>query len=192
MPENEKSACNQNNNTTNLKHTKRTWFLSMVLLPILLGILLLCMFSFIDSWFYKIKPLSWHKLFGVWLIWIGVADLITKFLLNIIGELFGLPNQDDEATEKACFFSGSIQGMCERILYPFSFLIRKPEFIGAWILFKVASQWSGWERGENKGIKARLQFNKFIIGNALSIIFGVLIYVSFKIFVPELEQWELF
>ena len=58
-------------------------------------------------------------------------------------------------------------GITERTLYTCAFAADMPEFIAVWFGAKVAAQWRRWE-------DERVVFNVFLIGNALSIGFGVL------------------
>lgn len=76
-----------------------------------------------------------------------------------------------------------IIGIIERIFYMFSWLAIKPEFIGFWLALKVAGQWKRWEKdsetglsetGLKKKIPGRAVFNVFLIGNGLSILFGIM------------------
>jgi hypothetical protein len=59
-------------------------------------------------------------------------------------------------------------GICERASYTAAILIGVPSWIGVWLAVKVAAQWSRWQNEE------RSTYNLFLIGNLLSIFFGVL------------------
>jgi hypothetical protein len=79
-------------------------------------------------------------------------------------------------------------GFFESIMYPLALLIDQPNFIGVWLLFKVASQWSRWgqdhgnsKKKEKKTDENRRRYIHFLIGNALSLIFGVATYGVLKI-----------
>jgi len=61
-----------------------------------------------------------------------------------------------------------ILGMMERGLYVTAFYIDKPEFIGIWLVLKVAGQWVRWSQ-ENVG---RSIFTIFLIGNILNIAYA--------------------
>ncbi len=56
-------------------------------------------------------------------------------------------------------------GIIERILYTTVFLIGQPDFVGVWLLLKVASQWQRWQEPNQRGV-----YNVFLIGNGLSLL----------------------
>jgi len=45
-------------------------------------------------------------------------------------------------------------------------MVGVPEWIAVWLAMKVAVSWTRWDAGE------RATYNLFLIGNALSVIFG--------------------
>jgi hypothetical protein len=57
-------------------------------------------------------------------------------------------------------------GILERILYTGVFILGTPSWVAVWLGVKVAVQWDRW-KGED-----RATYNVFLIGNAMSIIFG--------------------
>jgi hypothetical protein len=57
-------------------------------------------------------------------------------------------------------------GIVERILYTTSFILGAPSWVGIWLVVKVAVQWDRWTG------KERATYNVFLIGSALSILFG--------------------
>lgn len=59
-------------------------------------------------------------------------------------------------------------GIVERGLYTGALIIGVPEWIAVWLALKVAVQWSRW-RG-----RGRATYNVFLIGNALSAMFGLI------------------
>lgn len=59
-------------------------------------------------------------------------------------------------------------GICERASYTAAILMGAPAWISVWLAIKVAAQWSRWNGEE------RATFNIFLIGNLISIFFGVL------------------
>lgn len=60
-----------------------------------------------------------------------------------------------------------ILGILERISYTSAMLIGQPEWIGVWLVLKISSQWGVWK-------DERYKYNIFLIGNLLSVMFGVL------------------
>jgi hypothetical protein len=59
-------------------------------------------------------------------------------------------------------------GICERASYTAALLLGAPTWIGVWLAIKVAAQWQRWQAEE------RATYNVFLIGNILSIFFGLL------------------
>ena len=59
-------------------------------------------------------------------------------------------------------------GIVERIAYTGAIMLGAWAWIGVWLAVKVAAQWKRWE-GDDRAL-----YNVFLIGNLLSIFFGVL------------------
>jgi len=59
-------------------------------------------------------------------------------------------------------------GIVERILYTTALIIGAPEWIAVWLAMKVAVTWSRWQG------KERATYNVFLIGNAISVMFGLI------------------
>ena len=76
-----------------------------------------------------------------------------------------------------------VVGLVERTLYTTAFLLAFPEFIAVWLALKVAGQWERWKqdwssKGRSDELKAkkdtsRAMYSGYLLGNALSIAFGV-------------------
>lgn len=60
-------------------------------------------------------------------------------------------------------------GIVERLLFTTAFLVGTPSIIGIWVALKVAVQWDRWSTKSQRGT-----YNLFLIGTALSILFGYL------------------
>jgi len=58
-------------------------------------------------------------------------------------------------------------GICERASYTAAILLGAPTWIGVWLAIKVAARWHRWQGEE------RATYNVFLIGNILSIFFGL-------------------
>jgi hypothetical protein len=78
-------------------------------------------------------------------------------------------------------------GMIERAMFVGSIQLKKPEFIGVWLVFKVASQWARWADAKTAGQKSksgeahgREFYNIFLFGNALSIVFAAVCAMMIK------------
>lgn len=73
-------------------------------------------------------------------------------------------------------------GVFERVLYTSAVVINKYEFIAVWLAFKVIGE---WKDSISKTHAGRVRTNNFILGNSLSIIFGVLGGILFKTFIEN-------
>ena len=78
-------------------------------------------------------------------------------------------------------------GMIERAMFVGSIQLKRPEFIGVWLVFKVASQWARWSDEKTEGQKShsgkahgREFYNIFLFGNALSIVYAALCAMIIK------------
>jgi len=60
-------------------------------------------------------------------------------------------------------------GMLERFLYTLSIISGLHEWIAVWLTIKTAVSWKRWSDEDT-----RITYNIFLIGNAISIIFGIL------------------
>jgi len=58
-------------------------------------------------------------------------------------------------------------GILESASYTVAVLIGAHIWIGVWLVFKVAAQWKRWQNEE------RITYNVFLIGNLLSLFFGI-------------------
>jgi hypothetical protein len=58
-------------------------------------------------------------------------------------------------------------GICERASYTAAIMLGASTWIGVWLAVKVAAQWKRWQ-GEERAL-----YNVFLIGNILSIFFGL-------------------
>jgi hypothetical protein len=76
-------------------------------------------------------------------------------------------------------------GFCEAWLYPVALITGHADFIGLWLAVKVAGSWVRWSGEGKKGDEldeARRRFNRFLIGNALSILGALIFYCVLKVF----------
>jgi hypothetical protein len=77
----------------------------------------------------------------------------------------------NEIEAGAVYLSASI-GVLERFLYIASLLAGHAEFIGVWLLIKVAGGWKGWSE-DHQGVSGRNIFNASLITTALSLIWAL-------------------
>ena len=65
-------------------------------------------------------------------------------------------------------------GFVERTLYTAAPILGRPEFVAVWLAMKVAGQWKVWEEEGVQGkVSGRAVYNTFLVGNAVSIAYGV-------------------
>jgi hypothetical protein len=69
----------------------------------------------------------------------------------------------------------SIIGYFELIIFPLLIAKDLIVVIGAWMAIKTASSWGGWE-------KTRTAYNRFLLGNLLSLSVAFAIYKIFKLY----------
>ena len=76
---------------------------------------------------------------------------------------------------KRASYLSRLVGFVERALFVATLQMGRGEFIGVWLLLKVAGQWKRWTEGETVGdktIDGRSAFNIFLIGSGLSIAYA--------------------
>lgn len=61
-----------------------------------------------------------------------------------------------------------ILGFFERALYTISIIMCLPQWIAVWLTLKTAVAWVGWQNDTHR------KYNLFLIGNAVSILFGII------------------
>ncbi len=64
-------------------------------------------------------------------------------------------------------------GYIERPMYTASYLLGKPEFIGIWLGVKMLARWSLPQTAEDKITDSRHRYYPVLIGNSLSVAYGV-------------------
>ena len=123
----------------------------------------------------------WHLLVVIYLSGVIGSHIVGYFVRRFMDCLFGIRYREREQGEREVetYFPPALVGFAEAILYPTALLIRQPEFIAIWLALKVAGQWKDWEIG----YQGRARFNRFLVGNALSIMVGGLTYGAIKSFV---------
>jgi hypothetical protein len=179
-------------NQMSLLHQPREYYL-IYLSSLLFGIVV---FICPNNWFTWLSAttylkINWRLFVGEFLIYFTLSQFIiqlliiyTDKLINIEDIVYIIPGEQ---------WGPILVGNIEAILYPFSIIIGKPEFIGVWLALKVAGNWIGWgtetigntkekrKTNENEDFipdsarKGRKIFNKFLFGCGLRIIFAYLI-----------------
>jgi hypothetical protein len=105
-----------------------------------------------------------------------VGGLLTKWVLR----RFYMGYESGRTVEN---WRTAVVGFAERALYTTSWLLATPQFIAIWLALKVAGQWDRWKsdwaaRERQAELKAgrdtaRAMYAGYLLGNALSISFGV-------------------
>jgi len=91
-----------------------------------------------------------------------------------------VPPELDSEKRKPFNWAPSTIGVFERILYTSAIIFNQVLLIGIWAAFKIIGEWSDISSSSKKSSKnadggvSRIRANNFLIGNALSLIFGIL------------------
>jgi hypothetical protein len=118
-----------------------------------------------------------NRLFGLFCGYgfaVIVGHIIIKYFINDLWKKIGW-NESAYEERPASYLAGLV-GILERTLFVASLQYGKPEFIGVWLVLKVASTWNRWgETGTigGKKIEGRVFFNIFLIGSGLSVAYAV-------------------
>lgn len=133
----------------------------------------------------------------------GFSVVVGHWVTNLVVE--GLHKKPGPGRQKGCEILPQITGALDRVLYTSAWLIPYQQFIGIWLLVKVARGWKVPGQPPEQPSKAQIgkrgkqeeqevskydvgRFNIFLIGNALCVIFGVL----GGIFIQKiLEYWPI-
>ena len=112
----------------------------------------------------------WPLLCG-YLYALVVGDLCLTLLMSEMRKLIGQKPSKSE-------WQPHVTGYVERTLYIISFLVEKPEFIAAWLLFKVAAGLKYFEP-EQDGDKhtGRKRYSNTFTGSAISILYATVGYL---------------
>ncbi len=119
-----------------------------------------------------------------------VGHLVTNHVVSKINEI----ETSDIKPDYLVFWIGHI----ERCLYLGSLILGKEAFIGIWLAFKALGKWETSKHVENAS-KQRGDFQRFLIGNGLSILVagigdllfkdGFTWYTLLLVFLPLLTIW---
>lgn len=97
---------------------------------------------------------------------VGVGYLVIKLVTEELVRKFGRPGYG--------YVLPALVGIFERILYTSAWIVGFKEFIVWWLLAKVGAGWiwQTWRPDAQEKQDASARYNIFLIGNALSIMFG--------------------
>jgi len=169
----------------------RWWYISLLVAFVLATTLIvlnpLPADSITRAFARKVRTDRWAVATGILLFGIILAHIVGAQARYVLAKLLRLTGDTSEADA----WSPAVVGVCEGILYPSALFIGKGDFIGVWLAIKVAGQWTRWA-GDPVGAGAadmdalnqgRRRFNAFLVGNAISIMFGVLVWLALKVYV---------
>jgi len=137
------------------------------------------------------------------LLWITTIFIFT-LLVRLILSIFRMLEAKDIIKNMACFkifikllwgFSGNpklddywlsaLVGFSELAVFPVLIFKHKWYYIGFWILIKTTANWGKWKQ-------SRTNFNRFLVGNILSLFFSYLIFHQFFLKENILNQLLIF
>ena len=124
-----------------------------------------------------LDKIIWYQLLIGYLYANGVGSWIIFLLMNQMRDLI-----KDQPRESMYSWQPPVTGIIERTLYIISFIIGRPEFIIAWLIYKITIEWkSGWnednKKSENDIFKGRARFSNHFNGSALSILYAFFGYL---------------
>jgi hypothetical protein len=164
------------------------WYIFLAIL-LILGALLVWLQPAFPEWVKRMSPRvrsdGWANLVAILLFSIVGTHLVIFYAMRFLHRLLSLRGSDT----KADLYSPAFVGICESLLYPIVMMIGKDSFIGVWLALKVAAQWIRWRGEDGRGPRdvrmeneGRRRFNRFLIGNGLSVLLGGLTYLFIKSF----------
>lgn len=181
----------------NSEYRLPNWWQIILVVSVGFGAILLWTSPELKDWEVGISailtPEEWVKVFGIMLIAVPVTHWITYFAIRGVDRLFDIEHESKQPD----LWPPTLVGVLESVLYPAAFATDNAEFIGVWLLMKVAGQWVRWgaefppvgddddgeENGDSKyemkvleAKKGRRRFQKFLIGNAIRIMLGAATY----------------
>jgi hypothetical protein len=107
----------------------------------------------------------------------GFAVIVGHWCIAVVidGLWRGEANIPPDTKVRPTGYLSRLVGFVERALFVATLQMGRGEFIGVWLVLKVAGQWKRWTDGERIGdkiIDGRSAFNIFLIGSGLSIAYA--------------------
>lgn len=168
-----------------------TWngFLGFIAVLAILGIYLNIALPFAGRITHRVQPDAWMRLIGIILLGLVGTHLMTYWIGQWLQAKLLIGRSKNDELEMANRLSPALVGLCESVMYPTALVIGKSEFIGFWIAAKIAGSWVRWathhdpQHDPDAPDQGRRRFNRFLIGNSLSIIGALATYAALKIWV---------
>lgn len=118
------------------------------------------------------------QILAVYLLGYGVATGGGLAILwPTMNRLFKTLEDEREAALRAHRFSACV-GVIERCIYVTAIVAKTPELIAVWLVLKTATE---WKRDPVRGFE---NFNIYLIGNGLSLLFGLLGSLLIHVLIP--------
>lgn len=150
---------------------------------VVLGLTLLFVRPAFPAWSGRIDSRlgadQWWLVGAVVMLTAAVASPLVSALLGIVSYVVDVPHRSDARRQAANVRSAALIGYVENVLYPGSFLVGLPEFIGLWLVIKTAGEWGIWQRDHVDG---RRRFGRTLIGNASNVVIGTVSYGLIRAF----------
>lgn len=166
------------------------WWLLFIAVPAVIALAFWKFAWVFPTWitraYTRVPEDRWHLVAAIYLSGVISSHIAGYLARRFMDWLFGIRYREREEGEREVetYFPPALVGFAEAILYPTALLLRQPEFIAIWLALKVAGQWKDWEIG----YQGRARFNRFLVGNALTIMVGGLTYGAIKSFVLYSRQ----
>jgi hypothetical protein len=134
----------------------------------------------------RVRPDGWSMLFAIYLLSMVFSHFVVFSSLLVTKHLFVLASP---TFRRRNLWPPALLGLLESVLYPTAFLIGRTDFIGLWLLLKVAGQWPRWTRETSTAEdgdavdEGRRRYYQFLIGNALSVGLAAVSYAVMKMLV---------
>jgi len=129
-------------------------------------------FSVSKSWFWYGIGFGFSALVGGWL----VKPLIIQMHRRVNEHVKGIyPSLSHDQIRPFTWFP-RICGYIERPAYTASWLIGRPEFIGVWLVVKMAARWTL----PKDPMDSRHRYYPVLVGNLLSVLYGVVGAIAIK------------
>lgn len=155
---------------------------AMLLLGLFLAIMPIPAFPALGRLSSRIPADALYRVIGVILVAAAMTHWVVFNLLRGVRSLFSLVEGTDTAREN--LWPPALLGLCEATMYPLALVTGHSDFIGLWLLLKVAGQWPRWglreKDCEQKLDRGRRRFYHFLIGNALMIMSSLVTYGILK------------
>ncbi len=172
------------------KATLPVWWYLILAVTGVVGLVLLFTDVAAPAWLIKVtakvRPDKWPTFVAIYLLSIVFSHFAVFCSLLLTRWLFVLTSP---TSGRRNLWPPALLGVLESILYPTAFIIGHTDFIGLWLLLKVAGQWPRWTR-EIKATddvdapdEGRRRYYQFLIGNALNVILAAASYAIIKILV---------